>query len=76
MLTQLANIEWNMTKSRLAADMNRAELENYSNVHKKVEAGIISARTEIEETKAELVEAKRVRKNRMEYDALAKVIVS
>merc|ERR1711864_59836 len=28
----------------------------------------------IEETKAELVEAKRIRKNRMEYDALAKVI--
>ena len=36
MLTQLANIEWNMTKSRLAADMNQAELENYSMVHKKV----------------------------------------
>merc|ERR1719508_307353 len=33
-----------------------------------------SAREEIEETKAELVEAKRIRKNRMEYDALAKVI--
>ena len=42
----------------------------------QVEAGIISAREEIDETKAELVEAKRVRKNRMEYDALAKVIHS
>ena len=73
MLTQLASIEWNMTKSRLAADMNTAELDNYSNVHQKVEAGIISAREEIDETKAELVEAKRIRKNRMEYDALAKV---
>ena len=30
-------------------------------------------RAEIEETKQELVEAKLVRKNRMEYDALAKV---
>ena len=81
-----------MTKSRLAADMNTAELENYSTVHKKVrvvlcmnssttidskvEAGIVSAREEIEETKAELVEAKRIRKNRMEYDALAKVIMN
>jgi len=76
MLTQLASIEWNMTKSRLAADMNTAELHNYSNVHQKVEAGIISAREEIDETKAELVEAKRIRKNRMEYDALAKVIMN
>ena len=33
----------------------------------------ISIRAEIEETKQELVEAKLVRKNRMEYDALAKV---
>lgn len=33
----------------------------------------VSIRAEIEETKQELVEAKLVRKNRMEYDALAKV---
>merc|ERR1711942_50299 len=55
---------------------NTAELENYSTVHKKVEAGIVSAREEIEETKEELVEANRIRKNRMEYDALAKVIMN
>merc|ERR1712098_67039 len=76
MLTQLAGIEWNMTKSRLAGDMNQAELENYSVLHEKVEAGITEAKKEIEETKAELVEAKRIRKNRMEYDALAKVIMT
>ena len=56
--------------------MNQSELENYSVLHEKVEAGITEARQEIEETKAELVEAKRVRKNRMEYDALAKVILT
>ena len=33
----------------------------------------VEIRAEIEETKQELVEAKLVRKNRMEYDALAKV---
>ena len=48
MLTQLAGIEWNMTKSRLAASMNEAELENYSQLHKKVEAGITEAKEEIE----------------------------
>merc|ERR1719483_804237 len=74
MLTQLASIEWNMTKSRMAAEMNSREQENYRQVHRKVEDGIVSARREIEETKLELVEAKRIRKNRMKYDALAKVI--
>ena len=73
MLTQLAGIEWNMTKSGLAAEMNKQESDNYSLLHKKVEEGILSAQKEIDETKAELLEAKRVRKNRMEYDALAKV---
>ena len=74
MLTQLAAIEWNMTKSSLAADMNNQESNNYSLLHKKVEDGILSAQKDIDETKAELLEAKRIRKNRMEYDALAKVI--
>ena len=41
MLTQLASIEWNMTKSRLAADMNQEEQENYSKVHQKVRCGAI-----------------------------------
>ena len=76
MVTQLAGIEWNMTKSRMAAAMNQAELENYAVLHQKVEAGITGAREEIEGTKADLAEAKRVRKNRMEYDALAKVITT
>ena len=76
MLTQLAGIEWNMTKSRMAAAMNQAELENYEVLHQKVESGITEAREEIEGTKADLAEAKRVRKNRMEYDALAKVITT
>ena len=30
MLTQLAGIEWNMTKSGLAAEMNKQESDNYS----------------------------------------------
>ena len=44
MLTQLAAIEWNMTKSRLAAAMNEAELRNYEGLHQKVEEGIVSGR--------------------------------
>jgi len=74
MLTQLASIEWNMTKSRAVNTMNICEQDNYNKLHDQVEQGIVQARQEIEETKAELVEAKRIRKNRMEYDALAKII--
>ena len=40
LLAQLANIEWNMYKSRLAADMNHKEQENYSKVHQKVNQAI------------------------------------
>jgi len=76
MLTQLSSIEWSMAKSRQAEAMNIAEQKQYGKVNSKVEEGIIKARAEIEETKQELVEAKLVRKNRMEYDALAKVIQS
>jgi len=76
MLTQLSSIEWSMAKSRQAEAMNIAEQKQYGKVHSKVEEGIVKARAEIEETKQELVEAKLVRKNRMEYDALAKVIQS
>jgi len=76
MLTQLSSIEWSMAKSRQAEAMNIAEQKQYGKVHSKVEEGIIKAKAEIEETKQELVEAKLVRKNRMEYDALAKVIQS
>jgi len=73
MLTQLACIEWSMAKSRQAERMNLAEQEHYKGVHSSVEEGIVKARQEIEETKVELQQAKLVRKNRMEYDALAKV---
>ena len=76
MLTQLASIEWSMEKSRQAESMNEAEQAQYKKVHGRVEEGIVKAKTEIEETKDELAEAKLVRKNRMEYDALAKVIQS
>jgi len=48
MLTQFSNVEWNITKSRLAADMNEAELRNYSGLHEKVEEGIVSGREDIE----------------------------
>ena len=57
--TQLG-IEWNITKSRMAAAMNQAEPENHEVLHQKVESGNTEARDETEGTKADLAEAKKV----------------
>lgn len=54
--------------------MSREELESYEKLSKEIEVQIEEAKKEIETTKAELQDAKRVRKNRIEYDVLAKVI--
>jgi len=75
MLGQLAGIEFNMTKSRLVANMNMREETNYAELETKISEGIEEARREIEETKLELEEAKQIRKNRLEYDQLGKVIL-
>jgi len=75
MMGQLASVEWNMAKSRAVKHMNKKEEENYENLEKTIGAGIEDAKREIEETKKELEEAKQIRKNRLEYDQLGKVIL-
>ncbi|XP_066999773.2 THO complex subunit 7 homolog isoform X2 [Anabrus simplex] len=74
MLAQLAQCEFAVTKSRLSATMSAAELQNYENLSQQIEAGIEQAKYDIERTKLEFQDAKTVRKNRIEYDVLAKVI--
>lgn len=74
MCAQLAQCEYAYAKSRLVASMSAAELENYENLSKQIELDIEKAKQVIEETKAEFREAKTVRKNRVEYEVLAKVI--
>lgn len=74
MLAQLAQCEFAVTKSQLASNMMGAELEIYENLSKILETGIEAAKQNIEKSKADLIQAKTVRKNRIEYDVLAKVI--
>lgn len=74
MLSQLAQCEFAQKKSRLVSNMSKEELESYEQLSKEIEIQIEEAKKEIEKTKAELQDAKRVRKNRIEYDVLAKVI--
>ena len=54
--------------------MSAAELQNYKNLSLLIETGIEAAKQDIESTKLDFQEAKTVRKNRIEYDVLAKVI--
>ncbi|PNF20781.1 hypothetical protein B7P43_G13978 [Cryptotermes secundus] len=74
MLAQLAQCEFAVTKSRLSALMSAAELQNYENLSRQIESGIEAAKRNIESTKLDFQDAKTVRKNRIEYDVLAKVI--
>ncbi|XP_014359274.2 THO complex subunit 7 homolog [Papilio machaon] len=74
MLAQLAQCEFAVTKSQLGASMMAAELKSYESLSKILENGIEVAKNNIEKSKADLAQAKTVRKNRIEYDVLAKVI--
>lgn len=73
-LVQLSQCKFSVHKSRKVAAMNKIELENYQNLSQRITLDIAHEKTKIEKTKLDLVDAKRVRKNKMEYDVLGKVI--
>merc|ERR1739844_21121 len=74
LMASIAQCEWTENKSKLVQDMNRTEAKNYEKLYEQIKLEISQAEEEIRQTKADLVEARKVRRNRMEYDALAKVI--
>lgn len=74
MLGQLAQCEFTVKKSDFARKMMKHELKNYEAISKTIDSGIEHAKVQILQSKENLVLAKKIRKNRMEYDVLAKVI--
>ncbi|TRY59092.1 hypothetical protein DNTS_028629 [Danionella cerebrum] len=74
MLMTLSQCEFSMGKTLLVYNMNLKEMENYESIYKDIETSISSAHEKIAECKKEILRAKRIRKNRQEYDALARVI--
>ncbi|CAG5983523.1 THO complex subunit 7 homolog [Menidia menidia] len=74
MLGTLAQCEFSMGKTLMVYDMNLREMENYEKIYTNIEQNITSAHEKITDCKKEIQRAKRIRKNRQEYDALAKVI--
>ncbi|XP_015116018.1 THO complex subunit 7 homolog [Diachasma alloeum] len=73
-ISQLAQCEFAQKKTRLVSAMSQEELKNYETLSKDIEVEIEEAKKAIDATKVELQEAKQIRKNRIEYDVLAKVI--
>lgn len=74
MLSQLAQCEFTVKKSEFATKMMQLELTNYEAISKTIDSGIEHAKVQIAQSKENLVLAKKIRKNRMEYDVLAKII--
>nr|XP_058938823.1 THO complex subunit 7 homolog [Kogia breviceps] len=74
MLSTLSQCEFSMGKTLLVYNMNLREMANYEKIYKETECSIAGARKKIAECKKQILQAKRIRKNHQEYDALAKVI--
>lgn len=63
-----------MEQSALVLAMNQEQLNQYSELFKKIKTDMENAKLRMEECKEELRTAKIIRKNRREYDNLAKII--
>jgi len=74
LMASLAQCEWIESKTKLVQDMNKVEAKNYDQLYDDIKNQIKMAEEEIRQTKEELVKARIIRRNRMEYDAMAKVI--
>ncbi len=71
---QLQLCEFTMEKTNSMYYMNKKEQENYEKLNKRIENEISDGYSKISDCKSELTQAKRIRRNRQEYDTLAKVI--
>ncbi|CAK8681133.1 THO complex subunit 7 homolog [Clavelina lepadiformis] len=75
MLSFLAQSELAMTKTSFVYEMNKRQMEKYTQLQQEIDKQVELAHVEIEKCKEELEEAKLVRRNRQEYDALAGVVL-
>ena len=73
-LFTLSQCEFAMEKIKLTVDMYEREKDNYKQMSSEIEHRREVAEGEIETYKDQLVDARQVRRNRQEYDALAKII--
>ncbi|RUS77978.1 hypothetical protein EGW08_014239 [Elysia chlorotica] len=74
MQAMIGQCEYTLEKGINTYEMNKQEQKNYEKLRKDIEDKIEEATARIAEAKTELLLAKCIRKNRQEYDNLAKII--
>jgi len=74
MLLQLEKIKFQATKTDMTVNMNTREAASYASKTREIEQNISQTEADIETKRLDLDEAKGIRKNREEYDALSGVI--
>jgi THO complex subunit 7 len=75
MMASMSHIEFSLLRNQFIYDMNYMEQENYEKLYQKINNEIERAKKKIVESKVDLHEARKIRKNRQEYDILAKQIL-
>lgn len=73
-LTQLSNCEFSVLKSELSEQMIDEELKSYKKVSDNIAERIEMVKDQIEQSKELLVSAKEIRRNKLEYSSLARLI--
>jgi len=72
----LSHIEFSLLRNQFIYDMNKLEQGNYESLYQKINTEINRAKKKILDSKIELQEALKIRKNRQACDLLAKHILS
>lgn len=73
-LTQLSQCEFSVLKSELSEQMIDEELKNYKKVSDNIAERIEMVKEQIDQSKNLLVTAKEIRRNKLEYSSLARLI--
>lgn len=73
-ITQLSHNEFSVLKSELSEQMIDEELKNYKKVSDNIAERIEFVKDQIDQSKKHLVSAKEIRRNKLEYSSLARLI--
>ena len=76
MMASLSHAEFGLLRNQFILEMNKVEQDNYAVLYSKINSEIERAKKKIVESKVDLQEARKIRKNRQEYDVIARQILN
>jgi THO complex subunit 7 len=76
MMASISHAEFGLLRNQFILDMNKMEQDKYEVLYNKINSEIERAKKKIVESKKDLQEARKIRKNRQEYDILARQILN